>query len=203
MKLNRNSFKCLIGISILLAGCNGSKHSSYGDFPSDFQGRSDEDKIAYMMEAVDPDSVARFIVNASLGNIDDINIKSVGAAYNYAYQHYQNQGENQTKFIVEFDNVQNELPLDDKMKIMRAAGQEDPLGLGLKLGLDYFEQLRDKKMSVREIDAEISSFKRACGNDTATYVRFVKGFKAALNTDGGRSIDKNVYLHFKNMSENL
>lgn len=186
-----------------LSGCSGSGKGRNGDFPKDFDTRSDEEKIAYMMEAVEPDSVARYIANAALGDIPEGKIRSVSAAYNYAYQHYQNQGENQTKFIVEFDNVQNELSLDDKMKIMKAAGQEDPMGLGLRLGLDYYEQLRDKKMTLRQVDEEVAAFRRACGNDTATYVRFIKGFKAALNTDGGKSVDRAVYDKYRSLPEHL
>lgn len=192
-----------LGCICLATGCGSSTNKYGGDFPKDFNSRSDEEKIAYMMEAVTPDSVARFITYASLGYIPDVTLKSVNVAYNYAYQHYQNQDENQTKFIVEFDNFQNALSLDDKMKIMKAAGQEDPMGLGLRLGLDYFEQLRDKKMSLKEVDDEIRSFRKACGNDTAMYVRFVKGFKAALNTDGGKSIDAKIYAKYRNLPEQL
>lgn len=193
----------IIGVLLLtiLAGCKGSGNGGNGDFPSEFNNRSDEEKIAYMMEAVEPDSVARFIVNSALGQIPDVTLRSVSVAYNYAYQHYQNQGDNQTKFIVEFDNIQNDLPLDSKMKIMKAAGQEDPMGLGLRLGLDYFEQLRDKKMTLSDVDKDIAAFKRACRNDTAMYVRFVKGFKAALNTDRGSSVDRAVYQKYSSLSE--
>ena len=173
------------------------------DLPKDFQGRSDEQKVAYMMEAVEPDSVARFIVYSSLSSDPEVRIGSLSSAYNYAYQHYQNMGDRQEKFILEFEQLSGELPLDERMRLMKAAGQEDSLGLGLRLGIEYFKALREKKMTLQQVDGEIAAFRRACGNDTATYVRFVKGFKAALNTDGGRSVDRAVYAKYAAYPESM
>ena len=58
-------------------------------------------------------------------------------------------------------------------------------------------------MTLQQVDGEIAAFRRACGNDTATYVRFVKGFKAALNTDGGRSVDRAVYAKYAAYPESM
>lgn len=190
-------------LALISAGCSGSGKDGNGELPRDFQGRSDEQKVAYMMEAAEPDSVARFIVYSSLNNDPVTHIGSLSAAYNYAYQHYQNMGDKQEKFILEFEQLSGELPLDERMRLMKAAGQEDSLGLGLRLGIEYFKALREKKMTLQQVDGEISAFKRACGNDTATYVRFVKGFKAALNTDGGRSVDRAVYAKYAAFPENM
>ena len=188
-------------VVFFIVACSGSGRGGNGDFPRDLAERSDEQQVAYMMEAVSPDSVARFIVYSSLSNDADVHLKSLSAAYNYAYQHYQKMGDSQEKFILEFDQFSNELPLDERMRLMKAVGQEDALGLGLKLGLEYFKALRDKKMTLQEVDREIAAFKKACGNDTATYVRFVKGFKAALNTDRGKSVDHAVYVKYSQYPE--
>lgn len=188
-------------VALLLAGCSGSNNN--GEVPKDFEQRTDEQKVAYMMEAVEPDSVARFIVYSSLNDDPHTHISSLNKAYNYAYQHYQNMGDKQVKFIMEFEQLTGELPLDERMRLMKAAGQEDSLGLGLRLGIEYFKALREKKTTLNEVDAEIAAFRRACGNDTATYVRFIKGFKAALNTDGGRSVDRAVYAKYAAYPETM
>ncbi|MGM9863254.1 MAG: hypothetical protein ACI305_03185 [Lepagella sp.] len=190
-------------LALLSSACSGAGKDGNRDLPKDFQGRSDEQKVAYMMEAVDPDSVARFIVYSSLSSDPEVRIVSLSSAYNYAYQHYQNMGDRQEKFILEFEQLSGELPLDERMRLMKAAGQEDSLGLGLRLGIEYFKALREKKMTLQQVDGEIAAFRRACGNDTATYVRFVKGFKAALNTDGGRSVDRAVYAKYAAYPESM
>ncbi len=190
-------------LALLSSACSGTGKDGNRDLPKDFQGRSDEQKVAYMMEAVEPDSVARFIVYSSLSSDPEVRIVSLSSAYNYAYQHYQNMGDRQEKFILEFEQLSGELPLDERMRLMKAAGQEDSLGLGLRLGIEYFKALREKKMTLQQVDGEIAAFRRACGNDTATYVRFVKGFKAALNTDGGRSVDRAVYAKYAAYPESM
>lgn len=190
-------------LALLSSACSGAGKDGNRDLPKDFQGRSDEQKVAYMMEAVEPDSVARFIVYSSLSSDPEVRIVSLSSAYNYAYQHYQNMGDRQEKFILEFEQLSGELPLDERMRLMKAAGQEDSLGLGLRLGIEYFKALREKKMTLQQVDGEIAAFRRACGNDTATYVRFVKGFKAALNTDGGRSVDRAVYAKYAAYPESM
>ncbi len=190
-------------LALLSSACSGAGKDGNRDLPKDFQGRSDEQKVAYMMEAVEPDSVARFIVYSSLSSDPEVRIGSLSSAYNYAYQHYQNMGDRQEKFILEFEQLSGELPLDERMRLMKAAGQEDSLGLGLRLGIEYFKALREKKMTLQQVDGEIAAFRRACGNDTATYVRFVKGFKAALNTDGGRSVDRAVYAKYAAYPESM
>ncbi len=194
---------CLVCCTAIctLCACKGNRGGN-GNFPDDFNGRTDGEKVAYMMEAATPDSVARFICYASLGYIDGVSLKSVNDAVLYATEHYKRE-EELTQFGVEFENIQVGLPLADHMKIMKLAGTEDPMGMGLRLGLDYFEQLRDGQKSAAEVDREIAAFRKACGNDTATYVRFVKGFKAALREGGGRGIDPNVYRKYSNMPESL
>ena len=80
-------------LALLSSACSGAGKDGNRDLPKDFQGRSDEQKVAYMMEAVEPDSVARFIVYSSLSSDPEVRIGSLSSAYNYAYQHYQNMGE--------------------------------------------------------------------------------------------------------------
>lgn len=178
-----------IGILFIMTGC-GQSGNGNGNFPEDFNTRTDQQKIAYVMEAATPDSVARFICYAALGQIDGIRVDSVNQAVMYAYEHYQ--GADAEAFGREFDRVQDNLPLDSKMRIMKLAGTQDPLGLGLQLGLHYIDRIRDQRLSADDVREEISSFHKACSTDTATYVRFVKGVKAALRADNGHGLSPQI-----------
>lgn len=184
--------------ALVMTGCGGSGNGN-GDFPEDFNTRTDGQKVAYVMEATTPDSVARFICYAALGQVDGIKMDSVNKAVMYAYEHYQ--GSDAEAFGREFDRVQEQLPLDSKMRIMKLAGTQDPLGLGLQLGLHYIDRIRDNKLSVNDVKAEITAFHKACANDTATYVRFVKGVKAAVNADNGRGLSPQVRSELNNLRE--
>lgn len=152
-----------------------------------------------MMEAVSPDSVARYICYAALGEIPEAKIDSLGIAIFYAFEHYK--GDDLVHFGEAYDNMQDLLPLDKKMKLMRLAGTEDSTGLGYKLGLEYVEHIRDSKISADDVAKEIANFKKACASDHETYVRFVKGFKAALKANGGTDLPQGVYTRFANMTE--
>lgn len=184
--------------AFILTGCGGSGKGN-GNFPEDFNTRTDGQKVAYVMEATSPDSVARFICYAALGQVDGVRMDSVSQAVMYAYEHYQ--GADAEAFGREFDRVQENLPLDDKMRIMKLAGTQDPLGLGLQLGLHYIDRIRDNKLSAGDVKAEISAFHKACANDTDTYVRFVKGVKAAVKADNGRGLSPQVRNELNTLEE--
>lgn len=184
--------------AVLLTGCGGSGNGN-GNFPDDFNTRTDAQKVAYVMEATSPDSVARFICYAALGQVDGVKVDSVNQAVMYAYEHYQ--GDDVEAFSREFDRVQDNLPLAAKMQLLKMAGTQDSLGLGLDLGLHYIDRIRDSKLSVADVKAEISAFHKACANDTATYVRFVKGVKAALKEDNGRSLSPQIQNEIISLQE--
>lgn len=183
-------------LALVLAGCSGKGGDS--DFPSDFSSRSDSEKVAYMMEAVGPDSVARFICNASLGKLGSVKVDSMSMAVLYAYENYKD-AEAQTLFGETLDSMQNSLPLSEKMEILQKVGTEDPMGLGLKLGLEYIQQIRERHITVNDALAEIREFKKACGNDNETYDRFVTGLKVALKENGNRELEPGVYEKLMNI----
>jgi hypothetical protein len=195
--------KWIIGgvASLFIAVSCSSGDSGNGKFPKDFNSRTDSEKVAYMMEAVSPDSVARYICYASLGDIPEARIDSLSIAVYYAFEHYK--GDDLARFGESFDNMQDNLPLDKKMKLMKLAGLDDPMGIGLKLGLEFIEQIRDNKLSADKVAEEIAAFKKSCANDPETYSRFVKGFKAALKANGTTELPAGVYQRFVNMSETL
>lgn len=180
---------------IIAGGCKGKNNAETAEFPENFNALPDTARVAFVMQNATPDSVARFICRAALGQLPDAKIESLGIATNYAYEKYI--GKDADTFGSEYDNFVASLPLADKMRMYAMAGVEDPQGLGLQLGLEYLQSIREKNMTVADVDKEISAFKTACGNDTALYERFIIGFRTVLEVDSGRDIPTDIYNKYK------
>lgn len=177
----------------------GKKGSGEGNFPEGFNSKSDTQKVAYMMEQAPADSVARFIIYASLGKIPDARIDSISIATLYAYENYTDTA--LQAFSLEFDRLSEELPIYDKMKLRTLVGAEDPQRLGLTLGLEYMNQIRIKEMSVDEVKKELAQFKKACADDPDLYARFLIGFRTVLKYDLHSDMPKEIYATFLNYDE--
>lgn len=188
---------CLSIVLLSLSSCG--RNNGSGNFPSDFNKLSDQKRVAYMMENVSPDSVARFICNAALGKISGVRIDSINEATLYAYENYKD--DDLVSFSNEFDKFSANLPLQEKMKLYFLSGKVDPQGMGYQLGLEYVNNIRVKKLSVNDVKAEIAEFKKACGSDTETYRKFVKGFKTVLELDKGVDLPQDIYNSFINLPE--
>jgi len=172
-------------------------HRRQNSLPENFASLDDSSQVAFMMKNSTPDSVARFICNASLGKVKSARIDTLAIAVAYAYQNY-----NDSDLIVfsrEFDDFSANLPLNEKMKIYSMAGNIDPQGLGYELGLEYVTHIRENKMSVDDIRTELNAFKEACANDSDMYNRFLKGFKTVLKVDHGKDLPEEVYNAFINL----
>ncbi len=148
------------------------------------------------MKNTTPDSVARFICRAALGQIEGVRIESLGIATSYAYEKYN--GKDLDSFGDEYDSFVASLPLADKMRMYAMAGVVDPQGLGLQLGLEYMQSIREKNLSVGDVEKELKAFKTACGGDSTTYERFLIGFKTVLEADKGKDMPKAIYDKFIN-----
>lgn len=191
------TMKPLIAISaltLLLAACGGKSERQAGNLPDDFAALSDGAKVEYMMQQVGADSVARFICNAALGKVDGVRIDTLAIAAAYAYEHYNDSA--LIVFSQEFDDFSANLPLNEKMKIYSMAGNVNPHGLGYELGLEYVTHIRENRMTVEDIRAELAAFKEACGADSTTYTRFIKGFQTVLKVDHGKDLPEEIYKAF-------
>lgn len=192
-------FVVLSGAAIALSvmcSCTGKKDNG-GGFDADFGKLSDGGKVAYMMERVSPDSVARFICEASLGHIEGVKIDTLSLATLYAYEHYKSESDMQT-FSSEMDDYVAHLPLESRMQIMKMLGEVDAQALGYQLGLEYVDHIRLDSVTPGDVKREIAEFKRACGADTMMYQRFLTGFKVALEVDRGKDLPEEIYVQFKN-----
>lgn len=181
--------------SLVFISC-GSRKTAAQTMPEDFDQFADTAKVAYMMYAVSPDSVARFICDASLGKSEVGRISAFPEATAYAYQNYADS--NLIVFSQEMDYYSANLPLAEKMKIYAMAGKTDPQRLGYELGLEYVGYIRDNKTGVEDVKREIEALKTACGEDSLTYIRFLKGFKTVLQADRGKDLPEEIYNVFIN-----
>lgn len=179
---------------LLLASCGGKPAAEQPGFPPDFDARDDASKVAYMMQTVTPDSVARFICDGALGKIEGAHIDTVAIAVAYAYENYNDSS--LMYFSREFDDYSSNLDLPDKMRIYLMAGLSDPKRLGYELGLEYVDHIREERMRVDDVRKEIEAFKTACADDSVTYVRFLKGFKTVLRLDHGKDLPEDIYNAF-------
>lgn len=196
----RNCILILSGISLafmLLSGaCHRNGEAAAGMSSADFNSSDDTTKVAYMMKSVSPDSVARFICDASLGKLPDVTLDTFAIAAAYAYENYNDSS--LRIFSEEIDSYSANLPLPEKMKIYFMAGKSDPQRMGYQLGLEYVNHIRENRMSVEEISKEIAAFKAACADDSVTYNRFIKGFHTVLKLDHGKDLQEEVYEAFIN-----
>ena len=173
----------------LFAACGG-KGNSNGGFPDNFQSLSDEQKVVYMMEHVSADSVARFIINASLGNIEGVTIDTLNNATLKAYETYTDTA--LQTFSWEFERMAEELPLADKMRLRALVGADDPQRLGLTLGLEYMNQIRVKEMTAEQVKRELVELKKACADNPDLYARFLIGFRTVLRYDRNSDMPKEI-----------
>lgn len=183
---------CGIAITLLcFYNCGGNDGNGLKDLPKNFNSMSDSQKVAWMMEKVTPDSLARFLFQAALGRIPGVKIDTLAMATLYAYENYKDSA--LIAFSDEYDRYPQSLSLPDRMKVYIIAGRSDPMGLGYSLGLEYVNQIRENQMSTQQIDAELKALKEVCGTDTMMFDRFMKGFRVALKVDHGHNLPESIY----------
>ena len=183
----------MLSLCLVAASC-GKKSGDSGNFPENFNGLSDAEKVAYVMRHATPDSVARFICDASLGRVEGISIASLAAASNHAYENYT--GDDLATFYAEYDRYESDMPLPEKMKLYVLAGKEDPQKLGYELGLSYVGNIRDNHLTADQVEKELKEFKKACGDDSDTYRRFIIGFHTALELERNNGFPQEIYSRF-------
>lgn len=195
--MKRLSFSAgLLGV-LLLASCGNKNKESAGAFPAGFDSMGDTGRVAYVMKNATPDSVARFILRAALGELEGARIDSLGIVTNYVYSNYSS--DDQIVFGDEYDKQVSAMSLSKRMRLYALGGVDDPQGLGYELGLNYLSEIRDRNMSVEDVKREIQEFRKACGNDSATYRRFVTGFTTVLKVDSGKDVRREIYDSFVNL----
>lgn len=190
----KNFILPLIGAAALTLASCGDKNRQSDRLPGGFDRIGDIGRVDYMMKHATPDSVARFIVDGALGRIPGVRIDTMAIATNYAYDTYK--GDDLENFSVAYDQYVNALSLPDRMKAIKLGGSEAPQRLGYVLGLDYMNSIRQGNKTIADVDREISEFRKACGSDTATYNRFMIGFRTVLRMDHGVDVPEDIYKKY-------
>ena len=189
----RIAMRAVLPVSLLMLASCGGNGDSAGNYPKDFATMNDSQKVAYMMQNVTPDSVARFICDAALGK-NSAKINSLSEATLHAYENYKD-ADLQT-FSTAYDEYAESLPLNEKMRLRKLAAQDDPMGLGYELGLEYVNMIRVDHKSAAQVEKEIAALKSECQKnpeDSLTFGRFMKGFKVALEVDGSADVPREIY----------
>lgn len=189
----------LVGLSVL-TGC-GNNENNNSALPFNGKKLTDEQKVEYMMKNATPDSVARFICRASLGEIKGVKIDTLANATLYAYEHYKD--DDLQTFSQALTSFAEELPLSKRMRLLQLEAEQDPTGLGYQLGLEYVNDIRMNKKNAAAIEKEIAELKKECQKnpeDSATFTRFTKGFKVALDLDGSSDIPAQIYDKYSSAS---
>lgn len=198
--MNRPVWTAALGLLLALTSCGGGAGGEDGGFPAGFDSRDDRAKVGYVMERATPDSVARFICLAALGHVPGVHIDSLALATNHAYAMYGNMRNDKDSamvvFQVEYDEFSARLPLADRMRLYKMAGEMDMQGLGYGLGLDYVGRIRERSMTPDSVRAEIEAMRKACADDPKMFARFMTGFKTALRIDRGKDLPEGVYETF-------
>ena len=195
MKIGMLPRTCLsMSLLILACACGHKSEAVTQELPDNFNSLDDSSKVAYFMKTESPDSVARLICDASLGKVAEVRIDTFAIAAAYAYENYNDSS--LRIFSEEIDRYSANLPLPEKMRIYFMAGKSDPQRMGYQLGLEYVNHIRENRMTVAQINEELSEFRNACAEDSATYHRFMKGFRTVLKIDHGKDLPEEVYQAF-------
>ncbi len=166
--------------------------------PKGFASMTDAAKVEYMMKHVSPDSVARFLCDAALGRTPGVKIDTLSMATLYAYENYKD--DDLQTFSIAYDSYAEALPLPDKMQLRKLGAQDDPMGLGYQLGLEYVNSIRIDNKNAAAVESEIKALQDLCAKspeDSLTFKRFMKGFKIALDMDGSEGVPMEIYNKYK------
>lgn len=177
-------------LAIFLIACSKGDKSN---LPENFKSLSTDDKMAFLMDHMTPDSLARFLCNSAMGKVYNSRIE-LQPAMAYAYEHYNE--DDQVAFALACEEYQQSLPLHEKVKFAKLAATEDPDIMSYELGLAYVGDIRENHKDVAQVTEEIDKLTKECRSDPDFYKRFMKGFKTALRLDRHRDLDDKIYLKF-------
>lgn len=188
----------IIAGCLLLGACAKKTEQAPSGLPADFNSRSDAKKMEYLMRTLPADSVARFVIDAALGNKPGVSIDTVSNAVLYVYSF--SSSDDQLRFSEEYQKITDSMTPAQRVKLFEKGTAEDPLEFGFELGLNYLNRVRSNNLSAKQVEKEIAELRKACAGDTMTYRRFVTGFTTVLNYDKGKDVKKEIFNRFATMS---
>lgn len=170
-------------IICFLAGCKGNNSidSTTAAMPKNFGTLPDSTKVKLLLEQqISLDSLAGYICRAAAEDIPGVKIESLA---DVEAEIYSLKGERDfSVYMLAFDECKHKLPLVKKLNVYSKNTLEGEDMLGYRLGLEYVNDVMQRKLTIGKVDKEIAEFRSACGDDEDTYKRFLKGFATALQT---------------------
>lgn len=140
------------------------------------------------------DSLGIYMAKIAAGEVQGIEVKSFADVDAYLYSA---KGESAYElYYLAFDEYSKSLPLVKKLSLMRKSSLADPEKIGYQLGLEYVNDVIDKKLTLGKIDNEIASLRQACSNDEDTYKRFLKGFAIGLKTRAPGQVPSDILTQY-------
>lgn len=180
-----------------LGGCKGDEaaDATTAAMPGNFSSSPDSVKVKMLLDHnVSLDSLANYICRAAAGEIKNVNITDFGQIDAYIYTH---RGEKDYEvYALAFDECKKSLPLTSKLTLYRKNALLDPDKVGYQLGLEYVNDVMDKKLTIGKVDREVAEFRKACGDDEDTYKRFLKGFAVGLSTRAAGEIPQDILAQY-------
>lgn len=183
-------FPFAVALLLALASCSNNKSNN---LPNNFNSLSNEDKMEFLMQEMPADSVANFICNIAMGKVHNARIE-LNPALQQAYEKYNEA--DLVKFQMALAQYQQVLPLHEQIRLTKLIGMEDIDQYSYDLGLSYVGTIRSEQKDIKTISEELKKLQKECKSDPEFYVRFMKGFKTALNYDRHHDLDDNIYLTF-------
>ncbi len=182
---------------IWASGCknNEADDATTAAMPRNFASSSDSVKVKMLLDHnVSLDSLAQYVCLAAAGEIKNVNITDFGQIDAYIYTH---RGEKDYEvYALAFDECRKSLPLTSKLTLYKKNALQDPDKIGYQLGLEYVNDVMDKKLTIGKIDKEVAEFRKACGADEDTYKRFLKGFSVGLSTRASGEIQDDILVQY-------
>lgn len=168
----------LVGVMLLsVSACSGPKTSSEVTKAPDASA-TDRDKVMYMVQLNDPDSVARFLCYAALGKSTEGKIDSLALAQLYALEAYQADDDRIAEFSRAYEECVEQLPLVDMYRIHQMTGIFDETELPLDLGLHYGSRIMRDTLNAAKIKADTIALSRQMTPET--FALFRKALKTAI-----------------------
>ena len=183
----------LVAVAVVMVSLSSCKSDSAttSRMSKDFAASADTVKVRMLIESGMPmDSLAMYLCKAAIGEVKGVSINNFSDVDAYIYM---NRGEKEYElYALAMDDYTKQLPLVSKLKLYKKSALVDPDKAGYQLGLEYVNDVMDKKLKIGQVDREIADFRQACGEDEDTYNRFLKGFALGISTRAAGEIPQEV-----------
>lgn len=135
------------------------------------------------------DSLARYVCQLALSDKSP-RIDNIGDVEMFIYN-VKGEKEFETYTLAKEDYITS-MSLANKLRLMRKNVMIDPEVIGYTLGAQYVSATIEKRLKIGQVDREIAEFRQMCGDDDATFQRFLKGYAAGIKASSPGQIPADI-----------